>query len=392
MTHACNENLMIEDGVNAPDVISCSQLSKVFISLDEIGVIKLLREDRLNYEGYKALNDVSLSVPDGQFVGLLGLNGSGKSTLLRTIAGIYSPTSGVISINGAISGLYELGVSGNEELTGREFAKRWLSIQGVTLSQAKNVMDDIHCFSELGSYFDKEIFTYSSGMKVRLYFAVATALPGNVFLIDEALSVGDKHFQAKCWRRLRERLGKGSSGLLATHDWSAILKLCKTAFVLDKGKVVDFGESKGVVTRYLNLKSVETAGGKFLLTSNDSFNLDSHSEIELSIPIRITTETGVSFGFSIEQFREGEGWEHIIQRDVSRLNVQCPGAYSINIQIPSLDLVAGEYSLNLFLSDSEGRCLDVRSWTYDNDLLLMVHGSKRKGAVSMPVNWCELDV
>ncbi|HCU89409.1 MAG TPA: sugar ABC transporter ATP-binding protein, partial [Gammaproteobacteria bacterium] len=222
--------------------IGCSRLNKSFELVDAGSTWRFLLPRSWN-KRFSALVDVTIEVPKGQIVGILGRNGAGKSTLLRTIGGIYAPDSGQLAIKGSLAGLYELGASYNQELTGRQYARRLFSLFGIKAERMPVLIDDAQEFSELGVRFDDYIFTYSAGMAARLFFAVATADSYDVYLIDEVLAVGDQHFQAKCWRRLRDRLSGGASGLLVTHDWSAVLRLCRRAYILERGRISYTGPS-----------------------------------------------------------------------------------------------------------------------------------------------------
>ncbi len=336
--------------------------------------------------GYKALDDVSLDVCEGRFVGLLGLNGAGKSTLLRVLAGIYEPTQGHSRIDGEVSGIYELGISGNEHLKGIEFADRWLRIQGVSGGRKDKLLGEIQEFSELGEYFHQPMRTYSAGMKVRLYFAVATALPERVFLIDEALTVGDEHFVAKCWRRMRRLVTNGGSGLFATHDWSAVVRLCRYAYVLDKGKVVDSGEPQGVVHRYLGLKAPPASRAKILLEKETCFEACSGKDAEIEIPVEIMEDVPVFVSIAVETFHPGFGWQNMLMSKGRKISEQA-GRYRARMVVPGLPLAAGEYVLNVFLMGlpEGGEIYDSRSWTYDNGLKLSVRGRSRKSVAFLPL-------
>ena len=143
-----------------------------------------------------------------------------------------------------MSGLYELGLVGNPQLTGRQYADRLLNVHGFSARERAAMIAEIHEFSELEDRFDDPVQTYSAGMGARLYFSTATAGRYDVYLLDEILSVGDQHFQSKCWRRLRDRVSAGAAGMLVTHDWSAILRICETAHILDRGKVLYSGPGR----------------------------------------------------------------------------------------------------------------------------------------------------
>ncbi len=206
--------------------LRCTNVEKTFAVQREQRVWRILFGSQRDAKGpvIHALRDISMEVPRGKIVGILGRNGAGKSTLLRLLGQVYSPTSGHIEIFGQVAGLFELGGMGNPNLTGREYAVRYLQFMGAAKRDLDGILDDIADFSELGEAFDQRIRTYSSGMGARLYFAVATVHQHEIYLIDELLSVGDEHFQAKCWQRMRLRLLNGASGVLVTHDWTAIIK------------------------------------------------------------------------------------------------------------------------------------------------------------------------
>jgi lipopolysaccharide transport system ATP-binding protein len=338
-----------------------------------------------------AVKDVSLSVPRGEFVGLLGRNGAGKSTLLRVLGGVYAPTAGSLTRSGAVSGIYELGLAGSDRLTGREFATRWLSIFSSGPVGIDLALEDIVEFSELGPYFHRPIYEYSAGMKARLFFSVATSQPGSLYVIDEVLSVGDQYFQTKCWRRLRERIASGASGVLATHDWSAVLRLCRETYVIDGGRITDHGPSREVVRRYLALSGPSGDKACFADDLPETYKARSGDDTVLSVPIDVKQPIPVALGCSIEAFRDGLGWDNVVHVEVAVVATR-PGRHMIDIAIPTLPLAAGEYSLNLFLVEGPLRTgprtvLDVRSWTHGNDLALTVSGFRRDSVTVLPLSW-----
>jgi ABC-type polysaccharide/polyol phosphate transport system ATPase subunit len=373
----------------ARSVIECLDLSKTFVVLDGQSIWRVvLGGDSL--KGFSALRNVTLQVRQGEFLGVLGRNGAGKSTLLRTLGGVYTPTSGAIRVAGPLSAIYELGMAGNELLTGDDFARRWLSLHGTGGRHIDRLLSGIAEFAELGEYFDNPIYTYSAGMKARLFFSVATSLPGQIYLIDEVLSVGDEHFQTKCWRRLRDRLAAGASGILATHDWTAVLKLCREACVLERGRIVDRGRSPAVVRRYLGLPQPRGNSAAFAPHLPSAYSALSEEDTTLSIPIDVKVTSPIWFACSVESFRQGFGWSHLLQVEPRPVAFR-PGLYDVEMAIPSLPLSPGEYSLNLFLSEHgpEGTLapLDVRSWTYGNDLALVVTGKPRGSVTILPLCW-----
>jgi ABC-type polysaccharide/polyol phosphate transport system ATPase subunit len=199
-----------------------------------------------------ALKDVSFELKKGQIVGIIGRNGSGKSTLLQVIAGTLDPTHGKVEVNGRVAALLELGSGFNLEFTGRENVYMNATILGLTKKEIDARFDDIVSFAEIGDFIEQPVKTYSSGMYVRLAFAVQIAVEPDVLIIDEALSVGDMRFSMKCIRRMHELVEKGTSCLFVTHDMSSIVNFCQEAIWLDHGMVVQKGNPKTVTMNYGN--------------------------------------------------------------------------------------------------------------------------------------------
>jgi ABC-2 type transport system ATP-binding protein len=199
---------------------------------------RVIKLGRLPYEEFWALRDVSLDVQPGETVGLLGHNGSGKSTLLKCIAGILRPTSGSIRTSGRLAALLELGAGFHMELTGRENVYMNGSILGLSKRDIDRVFDDIVAFSELEPFIDNQVKHYSSGMYMRLAFAVAINVEPEILLIDEVLSVGDEAFQRKCLERIKTFQKEGRTILLVTHAADLVRTICDRAAVLDKGELL----------------------------------------------------------------------------------------------------------------------------------------------------------
>ena len=371
--------------------LRCVNVGKTFAVQREQRVWRILLGGEEGSRGpvVEALRDISLSVPRGKIVGILGRNGAGKSTLLRLLGHVYTPTTGRIEVNGQVAGMFELGGLGNANLTGRQFAERYLTFFGVRRTELQTILEEICEFSELGEAFDQRIRTYSSGMAARLFFAVATSSQHEIYLIDELLSVGDEHFQAKCWRRMRDRLLGGASGVLVTHDWSAIIKLCEFACVIEDGRFAFQGSSDGAVVHYLKLPVPQAGAGRFSDSLPGEFVLRAGEASRLKIPVEILGDVTVECAISIELLRIGIGWEIAILTDYMPV-ADRRGKYEIVFDIPEVPLAPGKYSLNLFLSqrpDGEGTPrtnLDVRSWTYGNGLALTVEGGSSTAAVILP--------
>lgn len=200
-----------------------------------------------------ALRGVSFEVPRGEAVGILGRNGSGKSTLLQMIAGVLQPSEGELECHGRISALLELGSGFNPEFTGRENALMNGSILGLSSSQMAGVMGEIIDFADIGEFIDQPVKNYSSGMLVRLAFAVAVAVQPDILIVDEALAVGDIVFQRKCFRRIEEMRERGMTLLFVTHDPGLVRTLCSKCLVLNQGRAAGWGEASEMADLYLRL-------------------------------------------------------------------------------------------------------------------------------------------
>jgi lipopolysaccharide transport system ATP-binding protein len=197
-----------------------------------------------------ALNDVSLTIPRGRTVGLVGRNGSGKSTLLKLVTGIYRPTRGTVEVNGRISALLELGAGFHPDFSGRENITVNGIILGMTRREIRDRMEDIIAFSELGDFIDQPVRTYSSGMYARLAFSVATHVDPDLLIVDEILSVGDDHFSRKSTAKMQEFRRAGKTILLVTHDLSSLETHCDEAAWLDGGVLKAYGDPAFVVSEY----------------------------------------------------------------------------------------------------------------------------------------------
>ena len=197
-----------------------------------------------------ALADVSLAVEPGEAVGLIGRNGSGKTTLLRLVAGIIKPTGGTVAVGGRVGSLLELGAGFHPEFTGRENVFLNGSIHGLRRAAIRERFDEIVAFSELGEFVDLPVRTYSSGMHMRLGFAVAAHLDADVLLLDEVFAVGDEEFQRKCFGKIFEFKQRGGTIVFVSHDASAVERLCERAVLLRQGKVEYDGPTGEALARY----------------------------------------------------------------------------------------------------------------------------------------------
>jgi len=201
------------------------------------------------YEDFYALKGIDLEVPKGQTWAIIGLNGSGKSTLLKIICGVIQPDCGILKIEGRIAALLELGSGFNPEYTGRQNVFFAGALADVGRAEMEQRFPEIEAFAEIGDFIDQPVKSYSSGMLMRLAFAVAVNVTPDILVVDEALAVGDARFQHKCMKKINSFKGR-STMLLVTHDMNAVLTLCDKAVWLHEGNLVAVGEPKKIVDRY----------------------------------------------------------------------------------------------------------------------------------------------
>ena len=202
-----------------------------------------------------ALRDINLDIPQGETLGIIGQNGSGKSTLLQIIAGTLTPTTGQVWVNGRVSALLELGSGFNPEFTGRQNVFFNGQILGLTKEEIEAKFDAIAAFAEIGDFLEQPVKTYSSGMVVRLAFAVVANTEPKILIVDEALAVGDAKFQARCMKRIRQLKEQGVTIIFVSHDTSSVKMLCQQALLLNQGQMNTIGKPKDVVDRYIALLS-----------------------------------------------------------------------------------------------------------------------------------------
>jgi lipopolysaccharide transport system ATP-binding protein len=215
------------------------------------------REPRQYFHAFSALNDVSFDIGQGETVGIVGRNGSGKSTLLQIICGTLNPTEGRIHVAGRVAALLELGAGFNPDFTGRENARMSCALQGLSPKETDNRLEEIFAFADIGDFVDQAVKTYSSGMYVRLAFAANIVSRPDIMIVDEALSVGDMAFQAKCITALKRMQQAGTSVLFVSHDIDAVKSLCTRAVYLESGRVRQIGSAAEVTSAYIRVMREE---------------------------------------------------------------------------------------------------------------------------------------
>ena len=213
---------------------------------------------RQYFKEFWALRDVSFEIFKGESCGIVGLNGSGKSTLLQIITGTLTPTFGRVSTQGRVAALLELGSGFNPEFTGRENVYMNGALLGFNWKQVTGRLDDIQAFADIGEHFDQPLMTYSSGMQMRVAFAVATSFEPDILIIDEALAVGDAYFQQKCFHRLEKFKEGGGTMLFVSHDANTVKHLCDKALLLSHGRAISHGAPRDVIDLYQGLVAQKT--------------------------------------------------------------------------------------------------------------------------------------
>jgi ABC-2 type transport system ATP-binding protein len=240
----------------APEIVRVADVSKRFVIRKDNSLkerLVTLGRGREHREEFWALRNVTVNIQAGHTVALIGHNGSGKSTLLKVIGGIIDPTSGSVARRGRIAALLELGAGFHPDLSGRENVYLNASILGLSREETEERFDEILSFSGIGDFIDTQVKFYSSGMYVRLAFAVAVHTDPDLLLVDEVLAVGDEAFQRKCLDKIRSFQQEGRTIILVTHNLSQVTELADRAILLNRGEVVYDGEPGGAVTEFRNI-------------------------------------------------------------------------------------------------------------------------------------------
>jgi len=266
----------------------------------------LYRGRKTFFKSFNALNEISFEVNKGETVGIIGCNGSGKSTLLQIICGTLSPTSGTIHVNGRVAALLELGAGFNPEFTGRENIYMYAAIYGLDRETIDEKYDDIVKFADIGSFIEQPVKTYSSGMFVRLAFAVIAHVDADILIIDESLSVGDAIFVQKCMRFLRNFQKKGTL-LFVSHDVSAVRNFCKTALWLHAGVIQKYGDAKSVTERYTQF-CFQSADEKEIATPS-IHESDEKKEHQIVSEMTAVSEKDDIQAVFFDNIAHSEGWK-----------------------------------------------------------------------------------
>ena len=337
-----------------------------------------------------ALKDVSFVADPGEAFGIVGRNGSGKSTLLKIISGILKPTSGIVRVNGRIAALIELGAGFHPEITGREN----IYINGIMLGLSRREIDSrfdaIVEFSGIGDFIDQPVKTYSSGMYVRLGFAVAVHVDPEILLIDEVLAVGDEEFSQKCIAKIQELKYRGVTLVFVTHQLDQVRMLCDRAMWLDHGEVTSIGDPARVVDDYLQdvsgavpsgapapspaadakteIEEERWGSGEVVLKRVVLTDSKGHELVALGAGSAVVVEMDVDVRVPQDDFVFGIGIYHADGSCVYGTNTdlegllpgRLDGSGRVRFLMPSLDLVAGTYRIDAAVHTRNGRAFDYR--------------------------------
>jgi lipopolysaccharide transport system ATP-binding protein len=358
-------------------------------------------------EEFWALKDISFEVQQGDRIGVIGRNGAGKSTLLKILSRITEPTSGRITINGRIASLLEVGTGFHPELTGRENIFLNGAILGMTRAEIKRKFDEIVDFAEVERFLDTPVKRYSSGMYVRLAFAVAAHLEPEILIIDEVLAVGDAQFQSKCLGKMEEVGEQGRTVLFVSHNMNAINRLCKSAILLSNGKIIHQAETSETVALYLRA-AAEKACHEVKFPDNPekewqilSVSLKHPDNQPVKHALEINETFLVCIKYKIGRPLEG-GYSTMLvnnnfgevvllsdNRDSEEsISLEKPGIFEASIEIPLPLLTPGQYTITASIARTPTGSIDVAKESVDFE----VHDnsgirSDRAGHIFLPLVW-----
>lgn len=259
---------------------------------------------------FYALNDVNFEIEKGQAIGIIGKNGSGKSTLLKMITGVLHPSGGTIKVNGKVAALLELGAGFNPELSGIENIYLNGTIMGFSKREMDSKIKDITDFADIGDFVNQPVKTYSSGMFARLAFAVAVSVEPDILIVDEALSVGDMYFQAKCITKMKE-MASNCTILFVSHSMDMVKSFCQKAILLNEGRVLQQGLVKDVAQTYENMINQEAANARKTVSLENYVNDQKLQTSQNSI-----VEEDVEFKKTADQFRSGTGGAKFLRAEL----------------------------------------------------------------------------
>ncbi|MBU0689924.1 MAG: ATP-binding cassette domain-containing protein [Gammaproteobacteria bacterium] len=376
--------------------------------------------DIAEQEEFWALSDISFEIKQGDRVGIIGRNGAGKSTLLKILSRITEPTSGRVAIKGRVASLLEVGTGFHPELTGRENIFLNGAILGMSKAEIRRKFDEIVSFAEVERFLDTPVKRYSSGMYVRLAFAVAAHLEPEILIVDEVLAVGDSAFQKKCTGKMDSISGEGRTVIFVSHNLVSVAMLCNRAILLERGTIVAEGRSEDVIDRYQfdSQEKLDVQGAQF------NFKQDISTPAQISaIRIKkpdgklaqvfdVSTEGIIEVDFILKQdfptfllslhiwtannalalaSVDSDYMNYLNPTDMQGTFPRKAGTYTATIKIPAPLLNSGTYELEIFLTTGPAR-IDTQRGIFmeirDNgSFLSFVSKAHRGGTLAVPLQW-----
>ncbi|MDP9159532.1 MAG: ABC transporter ATP-binding protein [Acidobacteriota bacterium] len=328
-------------------------------------------------EEFWALKDINFEIQRGDIVGIIGRNGAGKSTLLKILSRITEPSEGRVEIEGRVASLLEVGTGFHLELTGRENIYLNGAILGMSRAEIKRRFDEIVAFADIEKFLDTPVKRYSSGMYMRLAFAVAAHLEPEILIVDEVLAVGDAAFQKKCIGRMGEVAKRGRTVLFVSHDMRRVTALCHRGILLNSGRVEAMGTMAAVVGKYLedrgNTEGFADLGGRgdrsgtgeavlqsieLLSEGGRTATVGFGDAVTHKIEVRVYKDIGPSLLAIIITSDDGVAVHELLNLNEGYTWIPGPGNYEFNVTIPKLCLYPGGYSIDLWLGDATSRRLD----------------------------------
>ena len=374
------------------NVIEVDNISKSFkIHHDRHQTLKerLLHPKSGTTELFSALNNVNFSIAEGETVGIVGHNGSGKSTLLKCICGVLQPSSGEIRLRGSLAALLELGAGFQGELSGRDNVYLYGAMLGFSRKMVDRIFDEVVAFSEIEQFIDTQVKFYSSGMYVRLAFAVAVSVSPDILVVDEVLAVGDERFQQKCIDRIKKFQEEGRSILLVTHNADQVRSLCDRAIVLDSGLMIADGQASEAL-RVFREHQLEDAQANDVAGTQANINIDSVTTPSGTFEVRSGAGIHLDVNLSAEHAYSGNFMFEIFTRTgllVSRSDPQSSpvnlkqGPNRIGLDIGALPLLDGIYDINVGIVDQRGST--VIAWKEQAASMQVVYEGRESGIVEI---------
>jgi ABC-type polysaccharide/polyol phosphate transport system ATPase subunit len=339
---------------------------------------RVVHAGHIPYDEFWALKDVEASFEAGQTIGMLGRNGSGKSTLLKCIAGILQPSSGQVVVRGKVAAMLELGAGFAHDLSGRDNVYLNGTLLGMSRKEIRRRFDEIVAFAELEQFIDNQVKYYSSGMIVRLGFAVAISMEPDVLLVDEVLAVGDERFQQKCLERVSQLQQEGRTIVVVSHAPDMMREMCDVILVLDHGLVVSFGKPGEAIRAFreglletpglgggeagapaANLRQVEITGASVDYEGAGERPYAITGE-PLTVHVDYLVRSAVDAAlFEIEIFSDASGRIYLNRTGAEESVTLAPGAGSVSFRFDAMPLLDGRYTVNFSLRNAGGVVLAI---------------------------------